>query len=93
MSKLLIPVCLSFVLLFTYCSHTDEDRERFISTYKDILIARERYQDTTVANAEVKKVYKKNKYTEQTFFEDWKYYVKDPQDFLVMSFPCSKGID
>ena len=47
-------------------------------------MAREQYQDTSVANSEVKKAYKKNQYTEQTFFEDWKYYVKDPKEFLIM---------
>jgi len=83
MKKILLLLCASFIL-FIACSHSDDDKERFIRTYKEILIARERYQDTTIANAEVKKTYKKNQYTEQTFFEDWKYYVKDPKEFLIM---------
>ncbi|MCI0474502.1 MAG: hypothetical protein L0Y76_13045 [Ignavibacteria bacterium] len=70
--------------MFIACSHTDDDKERFIRTYKEILVSRERFQDTTVANAEVKKAYKKNQYTEQTFFEDWKYYTQDPKEFLIM---------
>lgn len=83
MKRFSLLIC-SVCFLFIACSHSDDDKERFIRTYKEILIARERYQDTSVANAEVKKSYKKNQYTEQTFFEDWKYYTKDPKEFLVM---------
>ena len=83
MKKILLFLC-TFFIFFIACSHSDDDKERFIRTYKEILIARERYQDTTTANKEVKKVYKKNQYTEQTFFEDWKYYTQDPKEFLIM---------
>ena len=83
MTRFSLLFCSVFIL-FIACSHSDDDRERFIRTYKDILIARERYKDTSVANTEVKKAYKKNQYTEQTFFEDWKYYTQDPKEFLMM---------
>lgn len=78
-----ILMMLLLILIFS-CSHSDDDKERFIRTYKEILVAREQYQDSSIANAEVKKVYKKNQYTEQTFFEDWKYYVEDSKEFLIM---------
>jgi hypothetical protein len=71
-------------MLLIACSHSDDDKERFIRTYKEILIARERFEDTVLANTEVKKAYKRNQYTEQTFFEDWKYYTEDPKEFLIM---------
>ena len=75
---------ISVCILFIACSHSNEDKERFMKCYKEILVARERYQDTSIANAEVKKTYKRNKYNEQQFFEDWKYYTQDPQEFLIM---------
>lgn len=66
------------------CSHSDKDKERFMRCYKEILVARERYQDTTIANAEVIKTYRRNKYSEEQFFEDWRYYTQDPEEFIIM---------
>jgi len=55
-----------------------------MTTYKEILIVREMFTDTAKANAEVKKIFNKNNYTEKVFFEEWKEYTGNPQEFIIM---------
>ena len=83
MKKIFILILLAF-LFFVSCSDSKEQKERFIQTYKEILVARERFADTAVANSEVRKAFKRHKYTEQSFFEDWRHYTSNPKEFLVM---------
>jgi hypothetical protein len=83
MKKLFILIFLSIIFIIS-CSDSKEQKERFIKTYKEILIARERFSDTAIANTEVRKAFRRHNYSEQTFFEDWQHYTSNPKEFLVM---------
>ncbi|MGA2296590.1 MAG: hypothetical protein ABSG15_03480 [FCB group bacterium] len=72
------------LMILISCSNEKENKERFMNTYREILIAREREQDSSKTNSEVKKIYQKNNYNEASFFEDWKKYSSNPQEFLIM---------
>ncbi|MFA6571727.1 MAG: hypothetical protein WCT77_10905 [Bacteroidota bacterium] len=84
MRKIIFSTFLFLVLLIVSCSDYREDRDRFMTTYKEILIVREMFTDTAKANAEVKKIFNKNNYTEKVFFEEWKEYTGNPQEFIIM---------
>lgn len=59
------------VTLIVACSETDVNVDRFSDTYMEILIAREKYQDSLRANKEVKKIMEEHGYTEPEFRRDY----------------------
>jgi hypothetical protein len=83
MKKIFFLIILTISLSLS-CSDSKEQKERFIQTYKEILVARERFSDTAIANTEVRKAFRRHNYSEQTFFEDWQHYTSNPKEFLVM---------
>jgi hypothetical protein len=84
MKRIIFAALIFFVLLQVSCSDYWQDRDRFMTTYKEILIVREMYADTATANAEVKKIFRKNNYTEKAFLEEWKEFTENPQEFIIM---------
>ena len=83
--KLIIGIIVTLVFVWSSgCSKEDKSKENFIETYKEILVIREMYQDSTKANESVKLIFKKNGYTEKSFFDEWKKYTSNPQNFNQM---------
>jgi hypothetical protein len=87
MKRLLIILIASLTL--SSCDIIDDyigiDRERFVDTYTEILIIRETYPDTTVANKMVRDVYGKYDYTEEDFRDDYfELFKNDKDEFLQL---------
>lgn len=72
------------IFFFSACSSSDKDKNNFIETYKEILVIREMYQDSVKANTAVKTIIKKNGYSDQSFYEEWKKYTANPSEFNTM---------
>lgn len=69
--KYLAVIILTFLLIS--CDSGNSNKERFIKTYKEILVVREIHKDSLEANKRVMEIIRKNGYTEpefkQAFFE------------------------
>ncbi len=76
-----ILVC-SFIILLYSCSNSEEEKNRFIETQKEILVLRAIYPDTAEANPKVLKVYQKYGFTKESFREKYFEYTKNPEEFL-----------
>ena len=74
----------SILLFVLSCSYWSDDKDKFINTYKEILIARQSILDTAKASQEVLKIYEKNGYTLESFKEDYFEYAKNPEEFIIM---------
>jgi ribosomal protein S18 acetylase RimI-like enzyme len=70
------------LVLFLSCSNSEEEKNRFIETQKEILILRSVYPDTGVANPKILKVYEKYGFTRESFREKYFEYTKNPEEFL-----------
>ncbi len=77
MAALILTAC-----LLSSCSHSQEDKEKFINAYLDILIVRERFEDSLAANAEVVKVYDKYGFTEASFKDKFFELAEKPDEFI-----------
>ncbi len=77
MAALILTAC-----LLSSCSHTQEDKEKFVRAYLDILIVRERFEDSLAANAEVMKVYDKYGFTEASFKDKFFELAEKPDEFI-----------
>lgn len=74
-----------FCLLFLIVSCTESSNnleEKFISTYKEILMVRQTYPDTTIANPKVDSLLKANNYTEEEFRSEMFSLMKDNKELL-----------
>ena len=85
---------LIFILLFVSCSgEKDSPDERFIETYKEVLVIREMYpMDTAKANKKVDSVFEANDYTEPEFRKDYFKYAKNSKEFVNMIDSLRKSI-
>lgn len=63
------------------CSNSD-NKAKLLNVYKEILIAREKFQDSIQANQEVQKVLKKNGYSENQFRNEIFRLAQSEKDFL-----------
>ncbi len=61
------------------CGRSEE--ERFIRTYRDILIVRELYPDTAIANPKVRAILRQNGFTEPAFRRMYIRMAQDPDRF------------
>lgn len=67
------------------CFLWDGDDENFMNVYKEILIVREKFPDTSLANPKVRDIYLKYGYSEQSFRETYEHYAKtNPEHLLEM---------
>jgi hypothetical protein len=84
-----IIIC-SLIIIFAFNScdflpwEKNKEKERFINTYKEILIIREKYPDTTIANPKVRIIIKINGYTQDSFRDKFYEYSKDGEEFMKM---------
>lgn len=77
MAALILTAC-----LLSSCNHTQEDKENFVNAYLDILIVREKFEDSLAANAEVMKVYDKYGFTEVSFRDKYFEFAEKPDEFI-----------
>ena len=82
MLKNIMATLILTTFLLSSCSHTQEDKERFISAYLDILIVREKFEDSLAANTEVVKVYDKYGFTEASFRDKYFEIAEKPDEFI-----------
>ena len=76
-------VYIFILIIFISCSDPLGKKEKFIETYKEVLIAREMFSDSTKLEQELKKVYNEHGYNyESDFNEDFNSYKKDMNEFL-----------
>ncbi|MBL7998578.1 MAG: hypothetical protein JNL32_08085 [Candidatus Kapabacteria bacterium] len=76
-------VCVMAVVMMSGCSK-NFDRERFISTYAEILIEREQQSDSTKANTNVQSILTKHSYTEAEFRTDFIALAQKPNDMRTL---------
>lgn len=76
-----IPGILAVFVLLSGCSRTEE---RFIAAYRDILIVREMYPDTAVANPKVREILKQYGFTKEEFREIYFEMAKNPRRFQAI---------
>ncbi len=77
---ILLLIIISF--FFSSCNQTHEDKEKFINAYLEILIAREKFDDSLAADKEVMKVYDKYGFTEASFREKYFEFADKPDEFI-----------
>jgi len=84
--KLFMKISIFFVLsLFILISCSDNaNKERFISAYKDVLILRLMYPDTTIANPKVNKRLENYGYTKASFARKFEEYGSNGDEFRKM---------
>ena len=75
---------LLLALFLFSCTDTEEEKVRFTSAYKEILLVRETVTDSSEANSEVMKVMAKYGYDSQTFQKAYFEYAKKPEEFIIM---------
>jgi hypothetical protein len=61
-----VPLAILFVCCVA-CSRWSNDDEQFVRAYTEVLIAREQYTDTTLANGKVAAILKQHGFTELSF--------------------------
>jgi hypothetical protein len=66
---------------FNACG-SNVDKDKFLNTYREILIARNEILDSSNANMRVLQILKNNNYTEQSFKEEFFYLAKNENGFL-----------
>lgn len=71
------------IFLFA-CSSEEEELERFIDTYREVLIARETHVDSSEANAAVREVFREHGYTEPEFRRKYFDLARDTKRFIVV---------
>lgn len=70
------------ILLFS-CSDNKKKEEKFLKTYKEILITRETITDTAVANKKIAEILKKYGYDEPTFRHDFMELARNSDKFRI----------
>ena len=60
------------------------DKENFINTYKEILVTRELYPDTSKANRKVESIMKNHGYTHESFKEEYFRFAEDSEEFIKL---------
>ena len=71
------------IILFISCSDsTKQINQKFIATYKEILLIRESFPDTTIANPKVDSLLNANNYTEKKFRDEMFLLMKNNKEML-----------
>lgn len=71
-----------FALMISSCSENDSGKAKFIKTYKEILIVRELYSDSSEAALKVNETFKQNGYTEPEFRKEFMKFAADKDEFV-----------
>ncbi len=83
MKKFFAASVLLVFLLLPSCSG-DTEKKRFVETYKEILLTREKFTDTTIANRKVHEVLQKNGYTDREFRRTFFKFAENKLEFIGM---------
>lgn len=83
MNKLFLIYSILFVLLFYSCSSNNE-KERFYNTYRQIAITRSEIPDTAIANKKVMEIIHQNGYTEEEFRKKFFELARSEKDFILI---------
>ena len=77
---------LLFLMLFCLisCSDSQKEEERFINTYREILIARETIADSILANKKVDSIINHYDYTQDSFRDAFFEIMKDNKNFSAL---------
>jgi len=91
MKRYIIALVLT-ILFLSSCGADKAEEDKFLNTYREILIAREQIADSIEANQRIGEILKKNGYDEprfrQTFFE----FAKDKKRFTEMLDSLRKSV-
>jgi hypothetical protein len=67
MKRVSVGILAMLLVLCTACSRWSNDDEQFVLAYTEVLITREQYPDTALANRKVAAVLKQHGFTESSF--------------------------
>ena len=62
---------LLLLFLFSACNKTGVDENKFFDIYKEILVIRSHEEDTSIANPQVRELFKKYNYPKEQFEKDF----------------------
>jgi hypothetical protein len=82
MRYIIYLITLISVLILYSCSFFEDDKDKFIETYRELLIIREMYKDTSRVNKEIGKLFEKNGYDWNSFTEEYNSYKEKPETFM-----------
>jgi Zn-finger nucleic acid-binding protein len=82
--KILLFCSISFICLSSCSGWFGTDKDKFVDTYKDILIARETIPDSTNYEKEYQKILEKHGYNTKSFQEDYYKLSKKPDQLLAL---------
>ncbi len=81
--RLLLLIALLSVTLNS-CFLFEDKKEKFIETYREILIIRELYPDSAKAGKEIDKLYESNGYDRESFIDDYTDFKSNPEEFMAI---------
>jgi hypothetical protein len=72
MMKAIYTLFLSLMFFgFISCNNSNIDEKKFFDLYKDILVIRTQYEDTTIANPKIRELFDLYDYSEKQFKKDF----------------------
>ncbi len=72
------------IILIVACTNEKEERDRFLTTYKEILYVRETVTDSLEANSQVLAVMEKYGYSEEQFRKKYFELAQNPEKFIEL---------
>ena len=83
MAKILMMAILLSTLLLVSCEKETSFDENYVNAYRDILIVRELFSDTAVANPKVRNIIKEYGYNEASFAKKFQELASQNEKFIV----------
>ncbi|MCX6156164.1 MAG: hypothetical protein NT007_18600 [Candidatus Kapabacteria bacterium] len=68
--------------IFSACSPSKKDEEKFLNTYREVLVIREKTLVPEIANVQVKKLLTDSGFTVEEFYKNFKYYSSNSEHFV-----------
>jgi hypothetical protein len=75
---------ISAILLLTACSPNEAEKQRFVTLYTNVMIARELEPNTTQATLNVRELLAQAGYTEESFRAEFDRYARSPETLRTM---------
>ncbi len=80
----LIAGLCSITVAISSCRPNEAQQKRFMTTYTEVMIAREMEQNTTQATIAVRAILQRAGYTEESFRAEFENYAKSPETFRAI---------
>lgn len=77
--SVLLQCCIIALFFLVACSRWSNDDETFVRTYTEIIIIREQYPDTALANTKVAAILRQNGFTEASFRQRFRDLAEKPE--------------